>query len=69
MPEITFGLGRIVGKNRTVAELAAQVGMVGPMSTMLMGVLLLGEPFTVWLVCGTGLVLAGVAVCSRARRA
>ncbi|OYT90865.1 MAG: EamA family transporter [Burkholderiales bacterium PBB3] len=52
---------------RIGSGLAAQVGMVGPMSTMLMGVLLLGEPFTVWLVCGTGLVLAGVAVCSRAR--
>ena len=54
---------------RIGSSLAAQVGMVGPMSTMLMGVLLLGEPFTVWLVCGTGLVLAGVAVCSRARQA
>ena len=52
---------------RIGSSLAAQVGMVGPMSTMLMGVLLLGEPFTLWLVCGTGLVLAGVAVCSRAR--
>ena len=52
---------------RIGSGLAAQVGMVGPMSTMLMGVLLLGEPFTVWLVCGTGLVLAGVAVCSRGR--
>ena len=52
---------------RIGSSLAAQVGMVGPMSTMLMGVLLLGEPFTLWLVGGTGLVLAGVAVCSRAR--
>ncbi len=52
---------------RIGSGLAAQAGMVGPMSTMLMGVLLLGEPFTAWLVLGTGLVLAGVAVCSRAR--
>ena len=52
---------------RIGSGLAAQAGMVGPMSTMLMGVLLLDEPFTAWLVLGTGLVLAGVAVCSRAR--
>ncbi len=32
-----------------------------------MGVLLLGEPFTAWLVAGTALVLAGVFVCSRSR--
>ncbi|MCF8168353.1 MAG: DMT family transporter [Rhodoferax sp.] len=49
--------------------LAAQVGMVGPMSTMTMGVLLLGEPFTPWLLVGTVLVIAGVFVCSRSRAA
>lgn len=53
---------------RVGSSLAAQVGMVGPMSTMLMGVVLLGEPFTAWLVAGTSLVLAGVAVCSRGRK-
>ena len=52
---------------RIGSGLAAQVGMVGPMSTMIMGVLLLGEPFTAWLVAGTVLVIAGVFVCSRAR--
>jgi drug/metabolite transporter (DMT)-like permease len=40
--------------------LAAQSGMVGPMSTILMGVLILGEPFTPWVAAGTALVLAGV---------
>ncbi len=50
---------------RIGAGLAAQVGMVGPMTTMLMGVLVLGEPFTVWLLAGTALVIAGVFVCSR----
>lgn len=54
---------------RIGASLAAQAGMVGPMSTMLMGVVLLGEPFTAWLVLGTSLVLAGVAVCSRVKKA
>lgn len=52
---------------RIGSGLAAQVGMVGPMSTLLMGVVILGEAFTVWLVVGTVLVLVGVFVCSRAQ--
>lgn len=52
---------------RIGSGLAAQVGMVGPMSTLIMGVLILGEPFTAWIVAGTVLVLAGVWVCSRVR--
>jgi drug/metabolite transporter (DMT)-like permease len=47
---------------------AAQAGMVGPMSTILMGVWLLGEPFSGWIVAGTALVLAGILVFSRAAR-
>jgi drug/metabolite transporter (DMT)-like permease len=35
------------------------------MSTIILGVVVLDEPFTVWVVAGTVLVLAGVAVCSR----
>jgi drug/metabolite transporter (DMT)-like permease len=50
---------------RIGSGLAAQVGMVGPMSTMAMGVVLLGEPFTAWLLAGTVLVIAGIFVCSR----
>ncbi len=45
---------------RIGATLAAQAGMVGPMSTVLLGVWLLGEPFTGWVVAGTLLVLSGV---------
>ena len=45
---------------RIGATLAAQAGMVGPMSTVLLGVWLLGEPFTGWVVAGTVLVLSGV---------
>jgi drug/metabolite transporter (DMT)-like permease len=52
---------------RIGAGLAAQMGMIGPMSTITMGVVLLGEPFTVWVVAGTVLVIAGVFVCSRAK--
>lgn len=45
---------------RIGATLAAQTGMLGPLSTILMGVVILGEPFTVWIAAGTLLVLAGI---------
>jgi drug/metabolite transporter (DMT)-like permease len=47
--------------------LAAQSGMVGPISTILMGVLILGEPFTAWIAVGSVLVIAGIFVFSRAK--
>ncbi len=50
---------------RIGASMAAQTGMVGPMSTILMGVLILGEPFTAWVAAGTVLVIAGIFVFSR----
>ncbi len=50
---------------RIGATLTAQTGMIGPMSTILMGVLLLGEPFTVWVAAGTVLVIAGIFVFTR----
>ena len=49
-------------------SLTAQTGMVGPMSTILMGVVILGEPFTVWIAVGSALVVAGIFVFSNARR-
>ena len=52
---------------RIGATLAAQTGMVGPLSTILMGVLILGEPFTAWVAAGTTLVLAGIWLLARAR--
>ena len=45
---------------RIGATLAAQTGMVGPMSTILLGVMLLDEPFTAWLAAGSALVIAGI---------
>jgi drug/metabolite transporter (DMT)-like permease len=45
---------------RIGASLTAQAGTVGPVSTILMAVILLGEPFTAWIVAGTVLVLAGI---------
>lgn len=50
---------------RIGSGLAAQTGMIGPMSTIAMGVWLLGEPFNAWLIGGTVLVMAGVLVVSR----
>jgi drug/metabolite transporter (DMT)-like permease len=45
--------------------LTAQTGMVGPLATILVGVWLLGEPFTAWIAAGTALVLAGIYVVTR----
>jgi drug/metabolite transporter (DMT)-like permease len=42
----------------------AQSGMVGPISTILMGVVILGEPFTAWIAVGSVLVIAGIFVFS-----
>jgi drug/metabolite transporter (DMT)-like permease len=53
---------------RIGASMTAQTGMVGPISTILMGVVILGEPFTVWVAAGTVLVLAGIYVFTRSPR-
>ena len=50
---------------RLGSSLSAQVGMVGPLSTIALGVWLLDEPFTGWLLAGTVLVLLGVALAAR----
>jgi drug/metabolite transporter (DMT)-like permease len=51
---------------RVGASVTAQTGMVGPVSTILMSVWLLGEPFTAWVAAGTVLVIAGIFVFTRA---
>lgn len=48
--------------------MAAQTGMIGPMSTIVMGALILGEPFTAWIAAGTALVIAGIFVFTRTAR-
>ena len=50
---------------RIGASVVSQASMVGPMSTILMGVLILGEPFTAWVAAGTALVMAGIFVFTR----
>ena len=58
---LRFGIdeGRVI-LARIGAPLSSQVGMVGPMSTLLMGVFILGEPMNGWIALGTTLVLVGV---------
>nr|WP_298149961.1 DMT family transporter [uncultured Pseudoxanthomonas sp.] len=52
---------------RIGSTLAAQVGMIGPVSTIVLSLLLLGEPMGPWQVAGTVLVMAGVFVVSQQR--
>jgi drug/metabolite transporter (DMT)-like permease len=51
------------------AGITAQVGMIGPMSTILLSILLLDEPFNAWIAAGTALVVAGVWLLARRRSA
>ena len=46
----------------------AQIGMLGPVSTIVLSWLLLGEAMGPWQIVGTALVLAGVFVVSRSGR-
>jgi drug/metabolite transporter (DMT)-like permease len=50
---------------RIGSALAAQVGMIGPVSTIVLSLLLLGEPMGPWQIAGTVLVMAGVFVVSQ----
>jgi drug/metabolite transporter (DMT)-like permease len=50
---------------RVGASVAAQAGIIGPLSTIFMSVLILGEPFTAWLAAGTVLVLFGIWLLTR----
>jgi drug/metabolite transporter (DMT)-like permease len=52
---------------RVGATVAAQTGMIGPVSTILMGVIFLGEPASAWLAVGTVLVVGSVWLLARPR--
>jgi drug/metabolite transporter (DMT)-like permease len=45
---------------RIGAGTASQAGMIGPVSTLFLGALILGESITPWQLAGTTLVLAGI---------
>lgn len=52
---------------RVGPAVTAQTGMIGPIATSLMGVLILDESFTPWAAAGTALVLLGVGLLARSR--
>jgi drug/metabolite transporter (DMT)-like permease len=52
---------------RIGASATAQIGMLGTMSTIVMGVLILKEPFSAWVVAGTVLVIAGIYLFSQSK--
>ena len=58
----------MMAMERVGATMAAQAGMIGPISTIIMGVVILGEPFTGWIVAGTLLVLSGVWLLAQRRQ-
>jgi drug/metabolite transporter (DMT)-like permease len=49
---------------RIGAATASQAGMVGPVSTLFLGALVLGEPVTAVQLAGTAMVLAGIYMLS-----
>ena len=51
---------------RIGSAMVSQTGLIGPLSTVLMGVWLLDEPFTTGIALGTVLVIAGIFVFTRA---
>lgn len=55
----------MLGVEKIGAASASQAGMVGPVSTLFLGALVLGEPITAIQLAGTGLVLCGMYVLSR----
>ncbi|MES2261572.1 MAG: EamA family transporter [Pseudomonadota bacterium] len=50
---------------RIGAGTASQAGMIGPVSTLFLGALLLNEPITQWQLAGTVLVLSGIYLLSK----
>ena len=50
---------------RIGAATASQAGMIGPVSTLFLGALILGEPITSVQLAGTGLVLLGIYLLSK----
>lgn len=60
-------LATMMAVQRLGSALASQIGMVGPVSTIVMSLLILGEPMGPWQVAGTVLVMLGVFTVTRPR--
>jgi drug/metabolite transporter (DMT)-like permease len=57
----------MIAVSRIGAAPAAQAGMVGPVSTLFLGAVLLDEPITAIQLLGTALVLSGIYLLSKKR--
>jgi drug/metabolite transporter (DMT)-like permease len=55
----------MIAVQRIGATTASQAGMIGPVSTLFLGALVLGEPITAVQLGGTGLVFAGIYLLSK----
>jgi drug/metabolite transporter (DMT)-like permease len=55
----------MIAVQRIGAPSASQAGMVGPVSTLFLGALILNEPMTAVQLAGTALVLAGIYMLSK----
>jgi drug/metabolite transporter (DMT)-like permease len=55
----------MVAVQRIGAATASQAGMIGPVSTLFLGALVLGEPITAIQLAGTALVFAGIYLLSK----
>ena len=62
-------LATMIAVKRIGSATAAQIGMLGPVSTIVLSLFVLGEPMGPWQVAGTLLVLAGVFAVSRQKAA
>ena len=58
-------LATMMAVQRLGSAMASPIGMVGPVSTIVMSLLILGEPMGPWQVAGTALVMLGVFVVTR----
>lgn len=57
----------MVAVQRIGAGAASQAGMIGPVSTLFLGAVILSEPVTGWQLAGTALVLAGIYLLSNVK--
>ena len=58
-------LATMMAVQRLGSALASQLGMIGPVSTIVLSLFVLGEPMGVWQIVGTVLVLIGVFTVTR----
>jgi len=57
----------MIAVQRVGAGVASQAGMIGPVSTLFLGAVILSEPVTSWQLAGTALVLAGIYTLSKVK--